>query len=173
MWTGKWVAVAVALAMLGCSQKQEPTTNTPLAAWWVDIQFQPGAMKARGFDARSVDENWKRITALEADLLKGRISDEEIEKFRKSGFSFSLKSDLDGDGAWEDFFVGVYETNEGEIGRFVAIARNGRIVRQFDESGSGGFSALLQGDGEVRWYKCMECESFDSIRWSGTGFTLE
>lgn len=173
MWTGKWLVMAVALAMLGCSQKHEPTTNTPLAAWWVDIQFQPGSTKARGFDARSMDKNWKLISALEVDMLKGRIPDEEIEKFRKSGFSFSLKSDLDGDGVQEDFFVGVYETNEGDVGRFVAIARNGSIVRHFDESGSGNFSALLQGDREVRWYKCMECESFDSIRWGGEDFTLE
>lgn len=173
MWTGKWVVVAIALAMLGCSQKPDPTTSAPLAAWWVDIQFQPGSMEARGFDARSVDKSWKRISALDADMLKGRIPDEEIEEFRKSGFSFSLMSDLDGDGVQEDFFVGVYETSEGEVGRFVAIVRNGRIVRHFDESGSGSFSVLLQGDGEVRWYKCMECESFDSIRWGGEDFTLE
>lgn len=173
MWTGKWVVVAAALAMLGCSQKHEPTTSPPLTAWWVDIQFQPGSTTAKGFDVRSVDKGWKRISALDVDMLKGRIPDEEIEEFRKSGFSFSLKSDLDGDGVQEDFFVGVYETNEGEVGRFVAIVRNGRVVRHFDESGSGSFSALMQGDGEVRWYKCMECGSFESIRWSGEDFTLE
>jgi len=173
MWTGKWVVVAVALAMLGCSQKPEPTTSAPLTAWWVDIQFQPGPTKARGFDARSVDKNWTHISALDADMLKGRVPDQEIEAFRKSGFSFSLKSDLDGDGVQEDFFVGVYETNRGEHGRFVAIARNGRVVKHFAESGTASFSALQQGDGEVHWYKCMECSDFDTIRWSGEDFTLE
>ncbi|HEY9097268.1 MAG TPA: hypothetical protein VIN38_00210 [Thiobacillus sp.] len=165
--------VAVALVMLGCSPKPEPTTSAPLTAWWVDIQFQPGSATTSGFDAHSMDKNWKHISALEADMLKGRIPDEEIEAFRKSGYSFSLKSDLDGDGVLENFFVGVYETNQGERGRFVAIARNGRVVKHFAESGTVGFSALQQGDGEVHWYKCMECNDFDTIRWSEEDFTLE
>lgn len=173
MSIGKCLIVAAALALLGCSPKPEPATHAPLTAWWVDIQFEPGTAKARGFDARSVDDRWKRMSVLDSNILKRRIPEAEIEKLKKSGFSFSLKADLDRDGVQEDFFVGVYETIDGEPGRFVAIARNGRIVKHFHENGTAGFSALLRGDREVRWYKCMECDSFDSIIWTGEGYSIE
>jgi len=91
----------------------------------------------------------------------------------KSGLSFTLLTDIDGDTISEEFFVGVYETADGEKGRFVAVTRKGRILQHFKEGGSTGFSALLQGDGEVRWYKCVECGEFESIRWSGQSYILE
>lgn len=179
MWTGnqvtQWSIALAVLMLVACSPKEEPAKNqaAPLAAWWYNIQFRPTSTTIHGLDVRTIDADWKRATTLDVSLLNGRISDDEIQMFNKSTLSFSLISDLDGDGISEDFFVGVYETNEGEIGRFIAITRKGQVLQHFKESGTGGFSGLLQADRTVRWYKCMECGEFESIKWSGESFILE
>lgn len=163
----------MAFALLGCTPAPEPSSRVPRTAWWVNIEFAPGTGGEGRYDARAMDPNWKRMSILDANMLKGRIADADLTQFRQSDFSFSLQADLDGDGVHEDFFVGVYETLTGEVGRFVAIARNGRVVKHFAEAGSAGFSALLPAGNQVGWYACMECDSFYSIRWTGQGYALE
>jgi len=145
----------------------------PATAWWLNIQFKATATTVRGLDVRTLDKDWKYATALDESLLAGRIPEDDIQKFRNGTFSFSLTYDLDNDGIPEDFFVGVYETDAGETGRFVAITRNGQVLRRFTDHRSSGFSALLQKEREVRWYECLECGGFNSIRWSGESFILE
>lgn len=163
----------MAFALLGCTPQPEPGKHVPRAAWWVDIEFEPGTGTQGRYDARAVDPDWQRMSMLDANMLKGRIADSDLTQFRQSAFSFLLQADLDGDGVHEDFFVGVYETLAGELGRFVAIARNGRVVKHFADAGSAGFSALLPTGDQVGWYACMECDSFYSIRWTGEGYSLE
>ena len=179
MWTGKrtiqWSILLVSLVLVTCSSKGEPEKkqDEPDTAWWYTIEFKSASTIVHGFDLRAIDENWKLATALDTSLLKGRIPEDDIQRFKQSALSFSLISDVDGDGLSEELFVGVYETNESEKGRFVAITRKGRVLGHFKERGSSGFSALLQADGEIRWYKCMECGEFESIRWRDGAFILE
>jgi len=164
-----------AVLLVACSNKSEPEVSqaAPAVAWWYNMEFRPAATTIHGFNARTIDGDWKRAIALDANLLKGRISEDDIQKFNASPLSFSLLSDVDGDGVSEEFFVGVYEATEGEKGRFVAITHNGQMLQHFKESGTSGFSALLSGDGEVRWHKCMECGEFESIRWRGEAYIIE
>ena len=126
-----------------------------------------------GIDVRAIDERWRHADALDPRDLEGRISQDDIEQFMASSLSFSVTTDLDGDGVSEEFFVGVFETADGKKGRFVSVTRNGRPIQHFEEAGSTGFSALLQGDDEVRWYKCMDCGEFESIKWTGQSYALE
>ena len=179
MLTGKratrWARMLAAILLVACSPKgkQEETQTAPTAAWWYTIEYEPRTTTVHGVDVGTFDKDWKYAASLDANQLKGRISEDDIKKFNQSTLSFSLMTDLDNDGVPENFFVGVYESIGGEKGRFVAITRNGQVLQRFKESGTSGFSALLQIDGEVRWYKCMECGEFESLRWSGHSFILE
>lgn len=145
----------------------------PQAAWWYDIRFQPTAASVRGVAVREIDPAWQRARALDPADLRGRIPEADLARFAASPLSFSARADLDRDGVAEEFFVGVFAAADGEQGRFVAITRNGRPVRHFAEHGAPGFSALLAGDGEVRWYKCMECGEFETITWTGRSYALQ
>lgn len=70
--------------------------------------------------------------------------------------------------------MGVFETGSGDKGRFLAITRDGALLQHFEHSGEAGFSTLLPyGTDEVRWYSCMECGDFESLKWSGRSYVLE
>jgi hypothetical protein len=161
--------------LAGCQPGSESQDgeDEPIGAWWYGIEFEPSSATVRDIEVHTIDEDWRRGTALDTSLLDGRVSANDIQQFTASPLSFSLLADLDGDGVSEEFFVGVFETVEGGKGRFVAVTRNGRVHEHFEEGGITGFSALLQVEGDVRWYKCMECGEFESIKWSGKSYTLE
>lgn len=179
MWTGKlgmrWAVAVYSLLLLACGPQKESKVDqgTPTVAWWYSINFQPKSDVAHGIDVRAIDGRWRHADALDVRGLEDRISRDDIGRFMTSHLSFSVKADLDGDGVVEEFFVGVFERASGEKGRFVAVTRGRRPIQHFEEEGSTGFSALLQGDGEVRWYKCMECGEFESIKWTGQSYALE
>lgn len=175
MWTGKrlvWCGVVVIPVLLvACQSKSED--GQPITAWWYNINFEPTSAAVRGIDVHMIDDGWRRATVLDTTLLVSRIPRDDFQRFEASPLSFSLQADLDRDGVDEDFFVGVFETAQGERGSFVAIARNGRPVKHFEATGITGFSALMRGEGEVRWYRCMECGEFESIKWKGNSYVLE
>lgn len=179
MWTGnratRWTLFFYALMSVACQPQSAPKVgqDTPMVAWWYNIRFDPTSATVRGIDVRTIDERWLRADALDTHKLDGRISQNDMRQFMASPLSFSLVTDLDGDGVLEEFFVGVFETDDGRKGRFVAVTRSGRQLRHFEEEGNTGFSALFQGEGEVRWYKCMECGEFESIKWTGDSYVLE
>jgi hypothetical protein len=179
MWTGKQATrralVGCALLCVACQPQGDSTVgqDTPSVAWWSSISFTPTSTTVRGMDVRAIDARWLRADALDTLKLQERVSKDDVRQFLASKLSFSLAADLDGDGVSEEFFVGVYETADGRKGRFVAVSRGGRLVRHFAEEGSTGFSALLRSDGEIRWYKCMECGEYESIKWTGRSYVLE
>lgn len=180
MWTGKqtarWGVVIAALLAMGCqavATGSRPAPDAPATPWWYDIGFKPASTSVHGIDVDEFDPAWTLASVLDSGRLEGRISAAEIAQFEDSKLSFSLQSDLDRDGTPEEFFVGVFRTETGDAGRFVAIASDGRLLRHFAQAGSPGFSALLDRDGEVRWYKCMECGEFETIRWTGDSYVLE
>lgn len=168
------VTVFVAVLAIGC-HATAPTAarDAPAAAWWYAMSFEPAAGSAHGIDAERFDPAWNRVSALESQMLEGRISTDDLVRFQDSGLSFSFEADLDGDRVPEEVFVGVFSTLDGDSGRFVAVSRDGRLLQHFTQTGSTGFSALLEYEDEVRWYKCLECGEFESIRWSGRSYVLE
>jgi hypothetical protein len=179
MSTGSRVTrtLLVACALLGAACQPEERSaqraDTPIAAWWTTIAFTPASTRVRGIDVQTIDPQWRRADALDTMMLRTHVSESDLRQVATSPTSFSLAADLDGDGVAEEFFVGVYETADGRKGRFVSITRRGRPVQHFTEDGTAGFSALLRGDREVRWYKCMECDDFETIKWSGSSYVLE
>lgn len=171
-------AMLMLLALLasGCqttTTELQSTDGAPAAAWWYAMSFEPVSSVVRGIEVHRFDSNWKLASALDAKMLEDRVPATDFARYTDSGMSFALQEDLDGDGTPEEVFVGVFSTRDGDSGRFVAVTRNGQLIRHFPQSGPTGFSALLKDGDEVRWYKCLECGEFDSIRWSGQTFFLE
>lgn len=182
MWTGKqtarWGAVLAGLLSVGCQgiatdPSPSPAPDGVATAWWYGMNFEPASSSIRGIDVHEFDPTWTLASALDSGKLETRISADELAQYKNSKLSFLLQSDLDRDGTPEEFFVGVYRTETGEAGRFVAIARDGRLLQHFTHTGRPGFSALLDTGGEVRWYKCMDCGEFETIRWTGGSYVLE
>lgn len=166
---------ACALLLVAC-QPQDRTAergDTPTSAWWMTIGLTPSSTAIRGIDVKAIDPQWRRAATIDTVMIRAHVSESDMRELATSPMSFTTTADLDGDGVAEDFFVGVYETADGRKGRFVAITRGGRPVHHFAEEGTPSFSALLRGDREVRWYKCMECSEFDTIKWSGSSYVLE
>ncbi|MGQ4658951.1 hypothetical protein [Lysobacter sp. F6437] len=167
--------MSAALLAIGCgtTEGRQDADSTPLAAWWYDMDFEPVSSSVHGIDVSRFDPTWKLASALDAKMLEGRIPPVDLARYTDSGMSFALQDDLDGDGMPEEVLAGVFSTRDGGGGRFVAITRDGQLVRHFSQPGPAGFSALLKYGDEVRWYKCLECGEFESIRWSGESFLLE
>ncbi len=169
------MAMLVALVATGCQTTAGPllADGTPATAWWYAMSFEPVSSSVHGLDVNRFDSNWKLASTLDAKVLEDRIPATDFARYTDSGMSFALQDDLDGDGIPEEVFVGVFSTRGGDGGRFVAITRDGQLIRYFSQSGPAGFSALLKYGDKVRWYKCLECGEFESIRWSGKSFFLE
>ena len=179
MWTGKcivrWAVLSAALLSVGCQTvgSTEGLDGTAAAAWWYTMEFAPTSTSVRGIDVDTMDPTWRAATVLDTGTLAGRLSVDERTRFDNSALSFSVDADLDDDGGAETFFVGVFETDAGDRGRFVAVTGNGRLLQLFQQTGAAGFSALLDGTDEVRWYQCMECGEFETIIWTGNSYVLE
>ncbi|KGM56499.1 hypothetical protein N799_03530 [Lysobacter arseniciresistens ZS79] len=175
-FAGAALTLSVAFSLAGCrSDGVDPghAESTPAAAWWYAMEFEPVSRIVHGIDVARFDSSWSRADALGARMLESRVEPGGLSEFHDSGLSLSLTADLDGDGTDEDFFVGVFAANDGSRGRFLAITRDGRLLHHFTQSGTAGFSALLAQGDEVRWYKCLQCGDFDSIRWAGSSYALE
>lgn len=178
MWTGR-LAVPLTMALLflvGCQARTESQSQPGQlkTAWWYDIQLQPTGNAVHGVAARDINPEWKLANVLSLEDLASRISNDDFRTFRESSSSFETAADLDNDGIAETFVVGVFASQAGEVGRFLGIFRDGMLLQHFeDKSGGSGFSTLLKVDGEVRWYKCLECGEYESVRWSGRSYVLD
>lgn len=170
-------ALLAALLLTACTARGAATDNlsdAPVAAWWYDIAFTPASTAVEGIPVDRFNPSWRAASALDGTLLHGRIPEAAIAHYTGSGFSFRLHADLDKAGGGEEIFVGVFETGSGSKGRFLAITRDGALLQHFEYPGEAGFSALLaNGTDEVRWYSCMECGDYESLKWSGQSYVLE
>jgi len=192
MWTGRessrWALVLTLSAWVGTAgtacqdqavaQKDELVPADPAPAesgeaWWLAIEFPPDSTAAHGYSLEALDPSWKRVRALEAADVRGRVSEAALTELEQSLLRFETQADLDGDGEAEEVFVGTFQSQDDSTGRFLAIARNDRILAHFAEPGPPGFSAALFVDGELRWYKCLACGDYDTVVPTGSGFALE
>lgn len=149
-------------------QNDEPAP----VAWWLEQEFEPTQKKLQGLELNSFDANWRRATIIDAELLRAVLSNKEFKEQERFDQQLSLTANLNGNRLPEDFVVGVYEANDGEQGRFLAIIEGDEVLEVFQHPGPTTYSGLLRKDDTVRWYKCMRCDNFDTIRWDGSNYVL-
>ncbi|SJZ71872.1 hypothetical protein SAMN02745674_00644 [Lysobacter spongiicola DSM 21749] len=179
MWIGKSTAAGCMLAgflIAGCSgtSPRDPHgAPRPTSAWRYDVEFESTWGHARGIAASDFSPSWSSAAALDDDVLSKSVAAPDAKEFLQSPLAFSVEADLDGDGRSEDIFVGVFSTDTGTTGRFVAVTRDGELLQHFEHPGTPGFSALLEEGDELHWYKCMQCGEFETLRWSGGAYVLD
>ncbi|WP_143814096.1 hypothetical protein [Novilysobacter spongiicola] len=137
------------------------------------MEFESTWGHARGIAASDFSPSWSSAAALDDDVLSKSVAAPDAKEFLQSPLAFSVEADLDGDGRSEDIFVGVFSTDTGTTGRFVAVTRDGELLQHFEHPGTPGFSALLEEGDELHWYKCMQCGEFETLRWSGGAYVLD
>lgn len=176
MWTGRLLLLVLLLLNIqtACAETQpEQDSDKPLEAWWLTTELQAQNSNVNGKPISEINSNWKRVTVLNNEYVKNYTTKDEYQHLKNSPLSFKLKASIDDNPQEEEFITGVYESNSGEKGRFVAILSGTEIVKYFEHSGYSGYSALLKTGNSVQWYKCMECGDYDTITWTGTGYALE
>lgn len=182
MWTGnRFVQLlpAILLALLASSCASHVALENvegiaqPGMAWWYDFEQVPQGREVRGIPIGEFEVGWTAATVLRDEVLAHRVSRAGLALYLDSGLSFVAEQDLDLDGVDEKMFVGTFEDSDGTRGRFLAVSREGRLVRHFEHAGSAGFSALLPVEDGVRWYKCLECGEYELLRWTGESYVLD
>jgi hypothetical protein len=131
-------------------------------AWWVTASFQPTDGQVEGIPVQMLDATWQRASVIRPSDLPAaaRRSGDRLEDF---GVALSIEADLDGDKRHERAVVGVFETVQGEVGRFLLVlgkARDsGRWFKRalFTVKGSS-FSALKLDGRTLLWAGCLECD---------------
>jgi hypothetical protein len=170
-----WLCAALLVLLTTCvsAESYNKQSDKPSVAWWYDLKLTPNTTVVGGIRVTTFDKNWEKAAVLSKAAFAERLPAADYQSLLKSPFVFELSANLDGDKLREKFFVGVYKTKQENEGRFVAITKNGKLVQYFTEEGVPGFSALLLTHNTLRWYKCMECGEFETIRWDGRAYILE
>jgi hypothetical protein len=163
------------LSSIACNPREDGSAAgvRPASAWWLDIRFETNPSSVLGVPAGRFDPTWHSARALSLADLEGQLPPDEVQNFSTSAFAFEMAADLNGNGADERIVAGVYAGSDGSSGRLLAVVENGTPLEHFSAAGEPGFSALLDSDGEVRWYQCMECGDYYVLRWTGSSYVLE
>jgi hypothetical protein len=149
----------------------------PGYAWWLTVRFTPTSQKIASIPIRRIDPEWSRAEALTRKLLPPEASSDP-SSLENPAFGFSREGDFDGDGLRDKALVGVYRTRSGKMGRFLLIVtqrKPGPWQPTFLEKvpGDPGFS-ILWSDGRVlRWYQCMECDSYGVLVRTKEGYRVD
>jgi hypothetical protein len=146
-------------------------------AWWVTWTLRPTDTEVEGIPVRILNRNW-----LTASLIVPSVLPEEArqpgERPDEEGLAFSIDADLDGDSQNERAVVGVYESTQHEIGRFLLILGRAKGERQWKKKAlftlrdAAPFSALKMDRGTLHWYGCLECDDVCAVARSRGGFRL-
>ena len=159
---------------VGCTISETKTDNLkPEEAWWISEEFKSTDIDIYGIPVSQINPDWRHALILNKKYYESLLSDNQFKNIRESNLVFTVEANLDGTPEIETFFVGVYETYSGQRGRFIAIMRNSEVIKYFTHTELSGYSSIYLENDQLRWYKCMECSDFDSIRWSGSSYTLQ
>lgn len=142
-------------------------------AWWLKKEFPAKADKIKDIPIKAFNANWQAAQALTLRSMKSQLTPSELADIRRSETMFERSTSIDDDTALELFVVGVYRLASEGQGRFLAVIKEGNVEKLFEYPGERGFSSLLQDGDAIRWFKCLACDDFDSIRWDGEDYTLE
>jgi len=117
-----------------------------------------------------LDPTWRRVMVLRRDRLPADASSEPAG-LADSSVAFVIDGDFNHDGRADRALVGTYETDDGQFGRFFLILtrRRGRWTKAFLslDRGRPGFGAILRDRDHLLWLACMDCDSYDTIAWTG------
>ncbi len=145
--------------------------------WWVTWSFRPMLSVVEGLPVGDLDPNWRLAMLIRPNDLP-IASTKPGERLEDTGLRLSVDADLDGDGHAERAVVGVFETIQGEFGRFLLILGRSdpgdpwqkRAV--FQVRGGNTFSAVAVKDTILTWYGCLECDDQCEVVHAGTELRL-
>jgi hypothetical protein len=143
-------------------------------AWWVDWSMRPSGTEVEGVPVSALNPNWRHASVIrESDLPAA--SRQPGERPEDNGAVFSVDIDLDGDRHDEKAVVGVYETAQGKIGRFLLILGRASSVggwtkkALFSVNDPNPFSAIRMVQGTLHWVGCFECDDDCTVIRSKSG----
>jgi hypothetical protein len=168
--------LALPLALTAGTAPAEPEMVS--REWWLDAHFDAVGQNVFSIPASELNNDWKRVSPLTPESIEKFRSASHEDPFAKFEFRFELTSDLTQDSKEERIAVGVYETGDGQAGRFIIVVEpssTGSWQKAFISAVPGyhNFSALLVVDREIRWYSCMLCGDFETLRWEHGAYFLE
>src|SRR5215471_1265459 len=91
-----------------------------LEAWWLGVTFQPTQTSYEGLLVRDIDPEWTKLSVLDFSLLPGEAK-EDVGWMRRDGFEFVHNGDLNRNGHPDRILCGVFETTQGQKGRFLLV----------------------------------------------------
>ena len=161
------------------AQRPAPTaqTPTPRGVWYLSARFAATDSQVAGVRLSAIDTSWAAASVLTQEMLPPEAATDRYVPVRSSA-PFSRVGDFDGDGVQDKAVVGVYRTHDGEAGRFLAIfsdvSGDPHLTGLFTDSFAGpGFSHVSWDTYGLRWWYCMNCDSWAEITWNGEKYTRE
>ena len=145
----------------------------PKHAWWLTLTINPEYSKLDNINVSEFRDDWSKAIYLDDALIKKKVNSAQYAEFKQSQFSHLLNLDLNKNNINETIKVGVFEKKNNKKGIFLAIFENNKLLKVFSDSTNKGFSTLLKYNNTLRWYKCMNCGDYESIKWNGKTFTIE
>lgn len=145
----------------------------PEQAWWLNLTITPNQSILDGIDITKFNKSWTRAVYLDNSLIKKQVSTQDYIKLINSKFSLLLSKDINNNKINEIIKVGVFQNSKNKKGIFLAIFENSKLSKVFTDSSNKGFSALIDNSNSIRWYKCMNCGEYETIRCNGKAYVLE
>jgi hypothetical protein len=96
------------------------TSRAQNLAWWVTWSFEPKGIEVEGVPVLGLNQNWRSASTIGPSDLPA-ASRQAGERPEDQGLVFGVNVDLDGDSRAERAVVGVYESAQREIGRFLLV----------------------------------------------------
>ena len=174
----KSIAQVVLFALLlGSCSKSSALQIT--YAWWLTEEYAATETEIESIPVGQLDKEWVRASVLSKKRLSPEGQNYLKERLMgKQDVYFALRSDFNKDGVEDKALVGVYETKEGEKGRFLLILsrpKDGKWKQDYLEvdRSKPGFSALLYREGKLSWIDCFECDGFPDVIWEKNHYELK
>jgi len=162
------VFLLIVVSSAGCF-----AADTVKESWWLTLDLEPRTTELNGLPIGEFNSNWQYAQYLDNADIKNKISAKDFEQFEQSSFSFTKAVDLNNNGVDEIFRVGVYKDKDEHQGIFLAILEKGKLVKVLSDSTKQNFSALLLDNGQLYWYRCMQCGDYEKLVSSGSSYFLE
>jgi hypothetical protein len=146
-------------------------------AWWVTWSIRPTDTDVEGVPVRVLYQNWRRVSVIRRSSLPA-ASTHTGERPEDHGAVFSVDIDLDGDSDNERAVVGVYESAQGDVGRFLLILGRASADKPwtkralFSLKDPTPFSAIEVRQGILHWVGCFECDDDCAVVRAGSGLRL-
>lgn len=141
-------------------------------SWWLFKEF-PTMETAIGHSfSEKFASDVQSISTLTPGFLKNHLTEEQFNSVERSGLFQNINENINDHPHQEKISVGIYDKLSGEKGRFIAIHSENE-TQIFTHPGITGYSGILIKNQKIRWYKCLDCNDYDLIYWSGRRFIIE